>query len=119
MKVSALLHQLCSLRQEIPAAPSPTSPPLAVAQFGPAVKLHLPAGSRTSVLPKHELTSLIAILPPCAKRSLGQGGLQVEQIAKYPQIWLGMEKTQVGFHGVQVSVFIRGVKLLEFSCLGV
>lgn len=65
---------MCSLRQEIPAAPSATSPPLAGPQFGPVVKLHLPAGRGTSVLPKHELTSLIAILPPCAKPFLGAGG---------------------------------------------
>lgn len=114
--LTALLHHLCSLRQEMPAAPSTASPPLAVPQFGPVVKLHLPAGSRISVLPKHELTSLMAILPPCAKLSLGQGRLQVEQIAKYLHIWLAMEQTQVGFHRIRVSVFIREVKLLEFSC---
>lgn len=116
---TALLCQLCSLRQEIPAAPSTAPPPLAVPQFGLVVKLHLPAGSRVSVLPKYELTSLLAILPPCTESFLGQGGLQVQQIAKYLQTWLGMEQTQVGFHGIRVSVFIREVKLLEFSCLGV
>lgn len=53
-------------------APLMRSPRLNVLGFGPSVKLHLPAGTRITVLPGHELTSLIAILPTLRKTLAGE-----------------------------------------------
>lgn len=48
------------------------SPPLNVLKFGPFVKLHLPAGTGITVLPHHEITSLIAIFSTLRKTLSGE-----------------------------------------------